>query len=466
MFRVLLSVLICTVPLCSATAKVSLLEQISDEFNQIAVAATPATVFIKVEIQGQADFHQNPFQDEMFRRFFGDNPFMQQQQQPQVQQGGGSGFIIRPDGYIVTNHHVVRDATKITVMLNDGREFPAVVKGSDPRTDLALIKVDATDLPILKFGNSDALRVGELVIAIGNPFGLEASLTTGVVSAKGRQDLGIASFEDFIQTDAAINPGNSGGPLLNPQGEVVGVNTAIMSRSGGYMGIGLSIPSNMAQNVINQIIEGGVVRRAYLGVMMQPVDKDLVEALGMDKQEGILVSEVIKDSPAAKAGIQQGDILVGYNNKPIKSMTKFRNDIALMSPSTEITLNVIRNNKPMTITVQLGSLSENEVVANEMVQTMGMEIETLMADQAKKLGCPEAEGVVITNIKPGSIAANAGLQKGFVITHVAFNSLNNQTKISSISDFDQAMKEAGEKKHVILIVRQQNHQRFYTIRIK
>jgi len=460
MFRILLSTLIFTAPICSTTAKPSLLEQISDEFNQISTRAMPSTVFIKVQIQGEQQI--NPFQDEFFRKFFGQSPQFPQQQ---PQQGGGSGFIIRPDGYIVTNNHVVKDATEITVLLNDGREYKATVKGSDPRTDLAVLKIEETNLPALTFGDSDALKVGELVIAIGNPFGLEASLTVGVVSAKGRQDLGIASFEDFIQTDAAINPGNSGGPLLNPRGEVIGVNTAIMSRSGGYMGIGLSIPSKMAKNVIDQIIDGGSVRRAYLGILMQPIDKGLAEALGLDKQDGLLISEVIKDSPASKAGILQGDIILAYNDKPIKSIAKFRNDIALMSPQTEIKLNILRNGKTLTITLQLGALSESEVVAGEMIQKLGIEIENITPELARKFGVPDTDGVLITNVKTGSPAASVGLNQGFVITHIAFNNLDNQKKVSSIADFDSAMKEVADKKYVILIVRHQNFQRYYTIKV-
>jgi serine protease Do len=445
----------------------NLLEQTSKAFTQIAKKSMPATVFIKAEVPSEQCQQQqfDPFQDDFFRRFFGQqNPFGQPQQPP-TQTASGSGFIARPDGYIVTNNHVVKDASKITVLLNDGREFTAVVKGTDPRTDLAVIKIEEKNLPYLQFGNSDDLEVGEWVIAIGNPFGLEASLTVGVVSAKGRQDLGIVSFEDFIQTDAAINPGNSGGPLLNLQSEVIGVNTAIMSRSGGYMGIGLSIPSKMAQNVVDQIIDGGTVRRAYLGIVLQPIDKDLANAVGLDKQEGILISEVIKDSPAHKAGLQQGDIILFYNEKPAKNVTKFRNDIALMTPSTDIKLKIIRNNKPTTITVFLGSQTEEGGPTAEIAQKIGLEIDNLTPEIAARAGVPSnTEGVVITQVKPGSSAALAGLRPGYVITGVAVN-WNNQKKVKNLTEFDEAMKELGDKKHIILIVRHQNFQRYYTIKI-
>ena len=246
-----------------ADTGLSLLEQTSQAFTQIADKSMPATVFIKSQVQVENQ-GINPFEmfgDDIFKRFFGQIP-QQQQPQSQPQTSAGSGFLVSSDGYIVTNNHVIKDASEITVILNDGREYTATVKGTDARTDLAVIKIDEKDLPFLTFGDSDSLRVGEWVVAIGNPFGLEATLTAGVVSAKGRQDLGIASYEDFIQTDVAINPGNSGGPLLSLQGEVIGVNTAIFSRSGGYMGIGLAIPSKMAQNVIDQILSGGSVKKA------------------------------------------------------------------------------------------------------------------------------------------------------------------------------------------------------------
>ena len=451
----------------TATQGANLLEQSSLAFTHIADKAMPATVFIKVQLNQQTQQQLNPFDmygDEFSRRFFG-QPFQgpQAQQQPQI--SGGSGFLISPDGYIVTNNHVIKDAAQITVILNDGREFPGVVKGTDPRTDVAVVKIDEKNLPFLQFGDSDSLKVGEWVVAIGNPFGLEATLTVGVVSAKGRQDVGIASYEDFIQTDAAINPGNSGGPLLNLACEVIGVNTAIFSRTGGYMGIGLSIPSKMAQHVVDQLMDGGNVKRAYLGIVLQPVDKDLAEAQGLEKQEGILISEVMKDSPAAKAGLQQGDIILQYNDKPVKNVSKFRNEVAMMTPGTDIKLKTFRNNKPMNLTVNLGTQSEGEEITAEVNQKLGIEIENLTPEMASKLGyAADVDGVVISKVKPNSPAAMAGLRPTFLITGVAVT-LNNQKKIRNTVDFENALKEVGDKKHIILIVRHQNFQRYYTIKI-
>lgn len=451
----------------------TLLEQTSQAFTQIADKAMPATVFIKSQITSSQQEYLNPFDmfgDDFFKRFFGQqyggqNPFQQQQPQQQPQMTGGSGFLISSDGFIVTNNHVIKDASQITVILGDGREYPATVKGADPRTDLAVLKIEEKELPFLSFGDSDHLKVGEWVVAIGNPFGLEATLTVGVVSAKGRQDLGIASYEDFIQTDAAINPGNSGGPLLNLQGEVIGVNTAIFSRSGGYMGIGLSIPSKMAQNVIDQIVDSGIVKRAYLGIILQPVDKELCDALGMDKQEGILISDVVKDSPASQAGLQAGDIITHFNDKPVKNVSKFRNEIAMMNPDTKVSLRILRGNKPMKITVTLGSQKEGEVISAEVIQKIGLEIDNLSPELAAKLGySSDINGVVIMKVKPGSPGAMAGLRNGYLITGVAVN-WNNQKPVRNTAEFEEALKEIGDKKHIILIVRHQNFQRYYTIKL-
>lgn len=463
----------------SSRKETNLLEQTSQSFTQIAKKAMPATVFIKAQIQAQGPGDSDlqgfldPY-DDIFRRFFG-FPFGQSprqyqqhqpQPQPQPQTAGGSGFFISSDGFIVTNNHVVRDASSITVVLNDGREFPATVSGTDSRTDLALLKIDATDLPYLSFGDSEELDIGEWVVAIGTPFALESSLTVGVVSAKGRQDLGITPLEDFIQTDAAINPGNSGGPLLNLEGDVVGVNTAIFSRSGGYMGIGFSIPSRMAQHVIDQIINQGSVQRAYLGVMLQPIDKELSDALGLDKQDGVLISEVLKNSPAEQGGLLQGDVIVQYNGKVIKNVSKLRNEIALMEPGTDLRLNLLRNNKPVSLSITLGMQNEQELVTGELLQKIGLDVENLTQDAATKMGLfPQQDGVLISKIKPSSPAQQAGLRPGYLITGIA-GSWNEPKPVKNVGDFTSAIKDLGNRKHIILIVRHQNYQRYYTLKIQ
>ncbi|MDE3055257.1 MAG: DegQ family serine endoprotease [Verrucomicrobiota bacterium] len=474
LFSALSLVSLAAAPLYSEQAAtlspLTLLEQTSQAFTSIAEQAMPATVYIKSEIQQQQQegLSFDPFQDDFFRHFFGGGgpfPFHQQQPQqnpPQPQLAGGSGFLITADGYLVTNNHVIKDATHITVILNDGREYEATVKGSDPRTDLAVLKIEDKNLPFLTFGDSDQLKIGELAIAIGNPFGIGATLTMGVISAKGRQDLGIAAYEDFIQTDAAINPGNSGGPLLNIRGEVIGVNTAIYTRSGGYMGIGLSIPSQMAQNVIDQILDHGTVQRGYLGIRLQPVDKDLAEALGLESQEGALVSDVLKDSAASKAGLQAGDVVLQCNGKTVKNVSKLRNDIGMMSPGQEIALVIMRDGEKVTLKATLSALDGAEIASAETLQKLGIEIEDLSVEQAERVGY---NGVLITQVKNGSSAAAAGLRKGLIITGVAVKG-NQQKSVKNVSELEDALKGVAGNKYLILIIRQQNFQRYYTLKLQ
>jgi serine protease Do len=456
----------------AAAAPAAKVERTFPAFTQIAKKAMPATVFIKATINPQPFYgseQQNPFDlfgDDFFRRFFGMPNGQGFQPIPQQQQvAGGSGFFVSADGYIVTNYHVVKDANQITIVLNDGREFPATVSGSDPRTDLAVLKINETNLPYLSFGSSDELEIGEWVVAIGSPFALESSLTVGVVSAKGRQDLGITSLEDFIQTDAVINPGNSGGPLLNLQGQVIGVNTAIMSRTGGYMGIGFSIPSHMVQHVIDQIMNSGGVHQAYLGVILQQIDKELADALGLEKTDGVLISDLMKDSPAAKGGLQQGDIILEYNGKSAKTVANFRKEIALMDPGQTIHLKVLRNNSTINLQFPLGVQSDAEVTSEEMTQKIGIEVENPSSEMASRLNMPPTmQGVIITKVQPGSPAHKAGLKPGFLITGVAMQ--GNEPKIvRNTAEFDAALSEVNKRKHVILIVRHQNYQRYYTIKV-
>lgn len=464
MYRFLLALTLATSGF--ATQGVDLLREISNAFSEVGDRAMPATVSIKAQVpaQQQQQF-LNPFDMFGFGPQFGLPQFGIPQQQAPSQTSGGSGFLISEDGYLVTNNHVIKDATLVTVTLYDGREYTATVKGSDPSSDLAVLKIEEKGLPFLSFGDSDALRAGEWVIAIGNPFGLNATLTVGVVSAKKRQDLGIASYEDFIQTDAAINPGNSGGPLLNLSGEVIGVNAAIVTQSGGYMGASLAISSHLAQNIIDQILANGLVKRAYLGIIPQSLDKELNDALGGDPQDGILVADLLKDSPGAKGGLLQGDVILEYNEKPAKNVTKFRNDIAMMAPGSNIKLKVLRNNKPVTLNIALGAKSEQEALTAEVIQKLGLEVSNVTSEIAGRLGLSnEATGVVISKVQPGSPTALAGLQPGALITGVVL-SLEKTKPIRNTADFEEALKELGERKHIVLIIRQQNYQRYYTLKL-
>ncbi len=444
-------------------------QQTAKAFTAVAKKCIPAVVFIKVQTNSldleDGSFYgpQNPYDfnaDDFFNKFFGTPGRGAQPQKPQPQVSQGSGFLVSADGYIMTNAHVVKCADKITAVLNDGREIDATLVGADSHTDIAIIKIEGKDFPFLKMGDSDEIDIGEWVIAIGSPFQLEASVTVGVVSAKGRQNLKITDFEDFIQTDAAINPGNSGGPLISLCSEVVGINTAIVSRSGGYMGIGFAIPSNMAKNIMAQIIDKGSVTRGFLGVSLQPVDKDIADAFNLSKPEGALISEVIKDSPAEKAGLKQGDIIVEYNKQHIKSLQSFRNEISLMAPGSIIKLKVNRKGQILTLPVTLGTSNDTLNVNGSIVQKLGMEIDNLTPDVAKQLGYTQKEeGVVITKIKPGSTAALAGLRPGFLIQAV------NHKKVTNIEEFNEAISQT-ENKRILLLIRQGNATRFYSIKVE
>ncbi len=439
-------------------------------FTDIGKKAIPAVVFIKAQcggLDGASEDCENPFDsfsDELYRRFFG-HPGQGGHRQPQQQQmlPRGSGFIVSADGYILTNSHVIKNASKILVIINSGEEYTAKFIGADPRTDLAVIKIEGKNLPFIPFGNSDELEIGEWVAAIGSPFELQATLTQGIVSAKGRQNLRIADLEDFIQTDAAINPGNSGGPLLNLKGEVIGINTAIVSQSGGYMGIGFAIPSNMAKYVVDQIIHTGSVKRGYLGFFLQEITKEMSEAMNLEKSEGALVAEVIKGSPAEKSGIKQGDVIVEYNNTPIKNMIAFRKEISIMNPGTILKLKIFRNGKYETTSVTLQASPDESVVSNPSLQ-LGIEVSELKKVNPEILQkfpySPDTEGVIITSVARGSLGERSGLKPGMLILQV------NQSKIKTPSDFYAALKESENKKHILLLLRFQNMTQFMTIRTK
>jgi serine protease Do len=439
-------------------------QQTSKAFSSVAKKAIPAVVFIKVQSTAHEDYRPDygnpfdPFGDDLFNRFFGVPPHGRAPKQPSLSQG--SGFLVSADGYIMTNAHVIEDADRITAVLNDGRELDAVLIGSDPHTDIALIKVEGKDFPFLPLGNSEEMDIGEWVVAIGSPFQLEASLTVGVISAKGRQNLRITDLEDFIQTDAAINPGNSGGPLLNLDSEVIGINTAIVSRTGGYMGIGFAVPSNMAKNIMAQLLDKGVVTRGFLGVSLQPVDKDIADAFNLERPEGALVSEVVKGSPADKAGLKQGDIILEYNGVPVRSLGSFRNDISLMTPGASVNLKINRKGALMDLSVQLGTASDAILAQGGVAAKLGIEVDDLTPEMARQLGYQQTErGVVITKVKPGSPAAQAGIRPGFLILAI------NHTKVESVVDFTEALNETGKNKRLLLLVRQGNATRFYSLKL-
>jgi len=431
----------------------------SQAFVEISKNAIPAVVFIKVE-NGQPEYDprgggQDPFDffsDEFFNRFFG-GPNNRQRTPPPPQISQGSGFIVSTDGYIVTNYHIIRDAKNITVSLQNGmeRELSASLVGADPQTDIAVVKIDETNgkqYSYLTFGNSDDVETGEWVLAIGNPFELEATVTHGIISAKGRQNLQITDYEDFIQTDAPINPGNSGGPLLNLNGEVIGINTAIVSKSGGNMGIGFAIPSNMAKNIKTQIIEKGTVTRGFLGVSLQPIDRDLAEAFNLNKTEGALVADVVTKSPADKAGIMQGDIILKLNENPVRSPTTLRNDVLLLKPGTLITLTINRKGEILNIPVTLESHSSQINSESEVSKQLGISVDNLNPDTIQKYRLSsEDSGVVIIDVQPGTIGAKAGLRPGMLIMGI------NHKKITNVKEFNEAFQSTSDSKRVLLLIR-------------
>jgi serine protease Do len=449
------------------------LQQSSNDFTFVAKKAIPSVVSIKVrgklsdsrESRSGSFGYQDPFDffnDDFWNRFFDGQG---KQSEGQIKQGQGSGFIVTADGYIITNNHVVKDADTITVILNDGKEYSAKLIGHDPNTDIAVVKIDAKNLPFLKLGNSDQLEIGQWVVAIGNPLGLQASLTAGIVNAKNRNNLALADIEDFIQTDAVINQGNSGGPLLNLNAEVVGVNTAIATNTGGYMGIGFAIPSNIAKFVMDQLIAKGNVSRGYLGVTLQKVDSDLAQAFGLEKVEGALVADVAKDSPAEKAGIKQGDVILKINQQLVDSIAALRNAISFMEPQTPVTLTLLRDGKTFDSKVIIGSYpnhAETETLgtkAHEEVNALGFEVADLTPDIAKRSGYENEKGVVITKVQSNSPAALVGLTKGVIILAV------NHQKIASKEEFYSILKKSGKEKPLLLLVRQGNTTRFISIKM-
>jgi serine protease Do len=415
-----------------------------------------------VESRNPSGFN-NPFEgfgEDFLERFFG-RRFSEGQQPRERQQGAGSGFIISPDGQILTNSHVVGDADRVTVKLNDGREFTAKTIGTDPPSDIAVIKIDAQNLPVLQLGDSDAMEVGDWVIAAGNPFGLTETITVGVVSAKGRSRLGIADFEDFIQTDAAINPGNSGGPLINLQGEAIGVNTAIASRSGGYMGIGFAIPSNMVKTVKDQLVTNGKVVRAYLGVRIQELTSALAQSMHIDTTEGVLVADVSKGSPAAKAGLKSGDVILAFNGRNTSDPGQLRNIVAMSTPGTKVPVQILRDNKKREVTIELGELPREQTAARAGAETpapaqVGFNVQNLTPEIAQQLGYKDTEGVIVTQIDPRSAAYQAGVRRGMVIREV------NHQEVNNIQDFRQAVQKAEQEKQLLMLVENQQATMYIT----
>ncbi len=387
---------------------------------------------------------EDPFND-FWRRFFG-GPVPRG---PQRQRSLGSGFIIDGDGSILTNNHVVENAQKIVVKLAaDDQQYEAKVIGRDPKTDIAVIKINAkTSLPTATLGDSDRLEVGEWVVAIGNPFGLDSTVTSGIVSAKGRH-IGQGPYDNFIQTDASINPGNSGGPLINLRGEVIGINTAIFSRTGGNMGIGFAIPINLVKEVLPQLRGKGKVTRGFLGVLIQKVTPEIAESLGMDKGYGALVANVTKDGPADKAGVKVGDVIVEFDGKEVKDSSDLPIIVARTPVDKRARMKVLRDKKEISLTVSVGELKDEEVVASAPEKgELGLAVQRLTPQMAESLGLDRTEGVVVTAVEPGSAADEAGIRRGDVIMEV------DRKTIRNLDEYKKAVAGIRKGRGVLFLVR-------------
>jgi serine protease Do len=409
--------------------------------------------------QGPQEFgspfgEEDPFND-FWRRFFG-GPIPRG---PQRQRSLGSGFIIDGDGSILTNNHVVENAQKILVKLSDEQEYEAKVIGRDPKTDIAVIKIETkTTLTPASFGDSDQLEVGEWVMAIGNPFGLDSTVTSGIVSAKGRH-IGQGPYDNFIQTDASINPGNSGGPLINLRGEVIGINTAIFSRTGGNIGIGFAIPVNLVKELLPQLRGKGKVTRGYLGVLIQKVTPEIAESLGMDKAQGALVANVSKDGPAEKAGIKVGDVITEFDGKEVKESGDLPIIVARTPVDKKVRMKVLRDKRDVTLNVAVGELKDEEVVASVPEKgELGLTVQRMTPQIAESLGLDKADGVVVSAVEPGSAGDEAGIRRGDVIVEI------DRKPIRNLDDYKNSLAAGRKGKGVLFLVRRGESTLFLALR--
>jgi len=430
---------------------------LNEGFSSVLEPLLPAVVNISTSKVVKSQRSENPFsQDPFFRQFFG-NPDDQPQPREQREHSLGSGVIVNPDGYILTNNHVVDGASDVQVTLSDKRQLKAKIVGTDPRTDIAVLKIPTSGLSTVTLGDSAKAKVGDIVLAIGDPFGIGETVTMGIVSATGRRDLrleGPEGYEDFIQTDASINPGNSGGALVNTRGELIGINTAIISNGGGgNQGIGFAVPVNMARTVMEQILKSGKVTRGFLGVGIQEVTPDLAKAFNLPSAEGALVGDVTPDSPGAKAGLQKGDVITSLNGQKVSDYHDLRLRISQTAPGTPIKMDVYRNGQKQQMTATLAEFPEKAQAAENSPQgespaLEGVQVENLNSDVIQQLNLPSGtHGVVITRVDPDSNAAETGLQRGDVIQEV------NRKPVNNAEQFRAAVRAATNQPLLLLINR-------------
>ncbi|MDH4153094.1 MAG: Do family serine endopeptidase [Nitrospira sp.] len=441
-------------------------------FTDVAKRVTPAVVNIStVMMENVTDGSSVP--DELRERmeeFFG-TPFGPRGRRPgdssdhrAPRRGQGSGVVISSDGYIVTNHHVIAQAREVNVTLPDKREFKGKIIGVDPKSDLAVIKINAGHLPTVSWGDASNLQVGEYVLAVGNPFGLNSTVTLGIVSAVGRGQMGITQYEDFIQTDAAINPGNSGGALVNTKGELVGINTAIFSQTGGYQGVGFAVSTTMAKPIYESLIKSGKVVRGYLGVGLQGLNQDLAMAFGLKDAKGVLISDVKAGSPADQAGLKQGDVIVRYQGTTVEDGVALQRLVTRTTVGARVTLNVVRDGNERELTVRVGEQPDESKIAkaqdgDSQDALSGLVVEELDQDRARQVGFQGVQGVLVTRVDPDSGAERAGLSAGDVIQEM------NRRPIKSVKDFEKASSDLKKGAHILILINRRGNSLFVSVKV-
>ncbi len=441
-------------------------EQGESPFTRVAEMVSPAVVNISAERTVKNDFEnfdwnfRGPFED-FFRDFFKNFPPGESKSRSL-----GSGFIISEDGYVITNNHVVKNASNIIIRLTNKREYKnddIKIIGTDSRTDIALLKIETKEkLPYLKLGDSDKIRVGDWVMAVGNPFNLEGTVTVGVISAKGRSHIPLSEgpdLQNFLQTDAAINPGNSGGPLINLQGEVIGINTAITSTTGGNIGIGFAIPINLAKNIIEELKTKGKITRGYLGVYLEDLTEDMKEALDLASLEGVLINEVITNSPAAKAGIKEGDVIIEFDGKKVTDVESFRLLVASTPPGQTVRLRLVRNGKKIDLNVKIGEMEEKVTAQafEKQESQLGLQVVDIDSPEAKAYNVSMDKGVLVVGVESSSPAENAGIQVGDVIIGIG------NAGIENIADFRKAVKNLKKGKPVIFQIQRAERKKYVAL---